>query len=485
MLCATCGEVVEDSSCAACGSEPLLAGRYALLDIRGQGGLGVTYRARDTETEQIVAVKELPMRPQTPAKLMELFEREARVLRQLDHPSIPKYLAHFQEGHGKHRALYLVQQFVDGQDLHGSLEATRYSVRDVLKMMLEVLDPLMYLHALAPPVLHRDLKPRNLVRAASGRLFVVDFGSVRDAMRDDDLGGSTVAGTFGFMAPEQFMGQATPATDLYGLGATAVALLTRKPLHTLLDHNRALDWTSHAHLSEPVSALLQSLLATDPAKRPRSAREVSKVLGELLDSDAPENAPSAPEVSVVEPTQLPVLVDLQTAVARPEPARGLAVALMGSPTEVRVELTVPGAVSPAHHARLTAVIEATADPGRVETIGEMYRWSTAQAQNRMVRVTVVDMGDGTTRIQAWERLSGRAGALFGGIMGSVGGGLGGGLSAPVAMLAGPIAGAAWITAAVLGSYLAARLLLQSTYRDRQGEMERIAQDIAAFMGRLD
>ena len=90
-------------------------------------------------------------------------------------------------------------------------------------MLVRCLEILDYLHTRTPSVVHRDIKPSNIVRAPNdGRCSLVDFGGVLDAAREK--GGSTIVGTFGYMAPEQLHGQAVPATDIYALGATIVAL---------------------------------------------------------------------------------------------------------------------------------------------------------------------------------------------------------------------------------------------------------------------
>jgi len=121
-------------------------------------------------------------------------------------------------------------------------------------------------------LVHRDIKPSNVIRRTDGSLSLVDFGSVRDVLKDPDLGGSTVAGTFGYMAPEQFAGDASPRTDLYGLGALAVALLTRREPHTLLDHRNRMDWEVHAKPHPALALVLHHLLAPDPEARTASAR---------------------------------------------------------------------------------------------------------------------------------------------------------------------------------------------------------------------
>jgi len=451
--------------------------------------MGTTYRAQDTAAERVVAVKELPLRPGTSAKHTELFEREARVLRQLDHPSIPKYLDHFPAGRGKHRALYLVQDFIDGEDLQASMDTHRYSAREVLQIIASVLPVLAYLHERSPPVLHRDLKPQNLIRTtAPDALFLVDFGSVRDALENEELGGSTVAGTFGFMAPEQFMGKASPATDLYGLGATAVALLVRQPLHTLLDTDRALNWRPHLQVSRPVADLLDDLLAADPANRPSSAHEVKTRIAALLDSDAPE-APADREERALAPVQdLSPVGHLQR-----QPygynhgyhyEHGYDIAYsqwVGAPTQISIDVTVRGRAGEDQDARMTALIESTMrGPGRVERSGDLFQWASAKASPRMVRISVLDLGHGTTQIKAWERMSSQATITL--LMWTMGVGLVGmGLMPLIFRALGPGAAAVWVATAMALGYLVARSRFQLTHANRWAQLSRAVDDLTLLI----
>ena len=125
--------------------------------------------------------------------------------------------------------------------------------------------------------MHRDIKPSNIVRAPDGKIALVDFGGVLDAARDK--GGSTIVGTFGYMAPEQLHGRVTPATDIYALGATIVALASgiepedvpRKGLRMDLDkHLPAMD--------RGLRAALTAMTDPDPDKRPQRARDVVALL---------------------------------------------------------------------------------------------------------------------------------------------------------------------------------------------------------------
>ena len=269
MICAACHDEVEGrDSCSACGETPLLDDRYALRDVVGSGGTGRTYRAERVADGAVVAIKALPIGQVDTVKAMELFEREASVLEQLDHPGIPVYHEDFSAGEGHGTAAYLVQEFVDGETLADLLDRERWTEEEVVGMMAELREIFEYLHDRDPPVVHRDVKPSNIMRRReTGELVLVDFGSVREAVDASGEGGSTVAGTFGYMAPEQFMGRASPATDIYGLAVTAVALLSRHDPSDLLDHTRTLQWKSAVDVAPALEEMLERMLESDPEAR--------------------------------------------------------------------------------------------------------------------------------------------------------------------------------------------------------------------------
>ncbi|TVQ95885.1 MAG: serine/threonine protein kinase [Deltaproteobacteria bacterium] len=207
----------------------LLQGRYRIEDVLGEGALGRTYRAHDIEEDRPVAIKELlPARLKT-WKDHELFEREAAMLQSLRHPGIPTYLDHFERVEGDRPRLFLVQEFIDGGTLSASLPSGPCSEDEVRIIAREVLNILTYLHALSPPVIHRDIKPDNLMHRNDGTIVLIDFGAVREVLDASDTEGSTMVGTFGYMPPEQYAGQAFPQSDLFALGATCIHLLTTDP----------------------------------------------------------------------------------------------------------------------------------------------------------------------------------------------------------------------------------------------------------------
>ena len=172
-------------------AEALKDGRYSLVGLLGQGAQGQTYDALDLREGRAVAIKRFDIRTAKTWKEAELAEREARTLQALSHPGLPRYVDHFEEG----GSLYLVMDKIEGE----SLAALRkrgvvFSRDDVVRFFRDAAQILSYLHGRAPPVIHRDLKPNNVIRRPDGSFAFVDFGAVRDRLRPE--GGSTIVGTF-------------------------------------------------------------------------------------------------------------------------------------------------------------------------------------------------------------------------------------------------------------------------------------------------
>jgi ankyrin repeat protein len=252
----------------------LIADRYRILGVLGQGGVGITYRAEDLQTGQTVALKSLSLQSMQDWKQLELFEREAQTLKQLDHPGIPKYLDYFHVDTAGDRMFYIVQQLAEGESLaelvNRGWRSTEAEVKAIAEQLLEIL---AYLHSLEPPVIHRDIKPQNIIRRADGRVYLVDFGAVQNTYCNTFMRGSTVVGTFGYMAPEQFRGQAVPATDFYGLAATLLFLLTwRSPADIPQDRLR-LNFRSRVQISDSFADWLEQMLEPDANDRFPSAKD--------------------------------------------------------------------------------------------------------------------------------------------------------------------------------------------------------------------
>ena len=267
----------------------IVADRYRIVETLGEGGNGITYKAELLQESQLdeaqldnnryVALKALSLRHMEDWKPLELFEREARILQHLNHPRIPRYLDYFHVDTPENRAFYIVQELVEGQSLAAMVEkGWRTNEAGVRRILIQVLEILVYLQDLKPPVIHRDIKPQNLIWGKDSQIFLVDFGAVRDTYKSTLARGSTVVGTFGYMAPEQFQGQAVPATDLYGLGATALFLLTHRSPAELPEERLKISFRSRVQISESFADWLEKAIEPDAVDRFVSAREALGLL---------------------------------------------------------------------------------------------------------------------------------------------------------------------------------------------------------------
>ncbi len=253
--------------------------RYQIANVLGQGGIGITYAAEDLQTGDRVAIKALSLRRMTDWKVLELFDREAKVLAQLDHPAIARYLDYFQIDSDRDRDFYIVQQLVEGRSLAQAIaEGWHGSESDIQQIAEQVLDVLIYLHELKPPVIHRDIKPQNIILQPNGKIAIVDFGAVQDTYRSTQVGGSTVVGTYGYMPPEQFRGKSVPASDLYALGATILFLLTGRSPTDLPEVRFKINFRGSVDVSPHFANWLERMIEPAIEDRFSSARQSLKVL---------------------------------------------------------------------------------------------------------------------------------------------------------------------------------------------------------------
>jgi serine/threonine protein kinase len=277
--------------------EEIIKDRYRILHPLGTGGIATTYAAQNLDTGQNVAIKALSLRRLKDWKSLELFEREGKVLSQLNHPGIPKYLDYFQLDTDDDRRFYIVQEIVPGKSLQDWVESgwhpTELEVREIGEQLLEIL---VYLHQINPPVIHRDIKPPNIIRQSDGKILLIDFGAVKDTYRHTMTSGSTVVGTYGYMAPEQFRGQVKPASDLYSLGATLVFVLTGRSPVDLPQVRMKIDFRNRVSISPQFADWLDKMLEPMLEDRFTSAGEAldglnneiaSRGNGEFVESDRP------------------------------------------------------------------------------------------------------------------------------------------------------------------------------------------------------
>jgi WD40 repeat protein len=264
--------------CQNCGTKLLLKQHYRALAIIGQGGFGRTFLAVDEDEpgQPRCVIKQLFLQVQDPIKIQkaaELFAQEAASLGELGkHPQIPQLLDYLmQEGQQ-----YLVQEFIDGQNLAQVLATegtyTEAQIRDLLNNLLPVIE---FIHD--HQIIHRDIKPENIIRRWDGQLFLVDFGAAKLARSNDAMKTATVIGSAGYAAPEQAGGKAVFSSDLYSLGVTCVHLLTQVAPFDLYSFSEAIwIWRDYLRtfISKKLGKILDKMIATAISQRYQNATEV-------------------------------------------------------------------------------------------------------------------------------------------------------------------------------------------------------------------
>jgi WD40 repeat protein/tRNA A-37 threonylcarbamoyl transferase component Bud32 len=284
-----------------------------MIKLLGQGGFGRTYLAEDKDklNEKCVVKQFVPMIQGTAGlqKALELFEREAKQLQQLGHHSqIPALWAYFSENN----QLYLIQQYIEGETLEQiSQKQGVWTEQQVKELLISLLPVLEFIHQ--QKVIHRDLKPDNIMRRRNGEYVLIDFGVAKD------LSGTVVytqigtrIGTFGYGAPEQLeTGEASPASDLYSLGVTCFYLLSKIDPFQLFK-KQGYSWTTRwqQYLSQPLNpelkTVLNKLLQEEIRYRYSSANQVLQNLQIIRPPQpAPQSSTLPPPPSTPRPTPSP------------------------------------------------------------------------------------------------------------------------------------------------------------------------------------
>ena len=257
----------------------IIQNRYKIEKILGRGSMGTTYKATDLTTRRVVAVKLLHFSRVSEWKALEMFEREARILQQLHHLRIPTYIDYFSLETEADTQFLLVQKYIEGKTIEKLIEdGWRGSKAEILDIFWQLVNILDYLHSLQPPVIHRDINPRNIILTSDNLAHLVDFGAVQERIRTTFLGGSTIVGTYGYVPYEQFSGQTVPASDYYAAGATLLFMLTHRHPSDFPTENMKPAFHAALKASPDMHRLLDGLFEPNVNKRIASPKAVKKLL---------------------------------------------------------------------------------------------------------------------------------------------------------------------------------------------------------------
>ena len=269
--------------CVSCGEKLVLRERYRPLKIIGQGGFGRTFQAVDEDkpSKPFCVIKQFFPQAQGTKNLekaAKLFAQEAERLDGLGrHSQIPELLAYFTQDNRQ----YLVQEFIDGQNLKQELEeSVAFSENQILELLKSLLPVLEFIHS--QQIIHRDIKPENIIRRRKdNQLVLVDFGAAKYATMTALGRTGTVIGSAGYVAPEQSVGRASFVSDIYSLGVTCIHLLTQIEPFDLFDVSEN-DWVWRDYLQSNVSnkcgEILDKMIVGATKKRFQNVGEILSVI---------------------------------------------------------------------------------------------------------------------------------------------------------------------------------------------------------------
>ncbi len=275
-----------------------LSDRYVIISQLGQGGFGRTYLAEDMNRfREYCVLKEFSPVVQTPEaiqKAQELFEREATVLYQLEHPQIPRFRELLPINLEGKEYLFLVQDYVQGITYSSLLntqqqQGVKFSETAIRQLLEQILPVLQYIHSMG--VIHRDISPDNLILRSSDQLPVlIDFGGVKQVAANlasqyyqsgqNTPSSGTLLGKVGFAPPEQMQtGLVYPHSDLYALAVTVLVLLTGKMPQEIIDtQTLQWQWRREVRLSPLLGQVLDRMLSYKPGDRYQTANQVLDAL---------------------------------------------------------------------------------------------------------------------------------------------------------------------------------------------------------------
>src|SRR5215472_10787493 len=247
--------------------------RYVVESLLGQGGLGAVYLVRDRRCAQnLFALKEI-INPNRHDRARFTFE--GAVLKRLNHKALPCVYQVFEQD--QHQRMYLLMDYIEGQNLEvlrNEQPTHRFSLPQVLTIIAPIVDALSYLHRQEPPIVHRDVKPANIIVPTGGEgAVLVDFDIAKEYVSDATTG-MVRHGSVGYAAPEHYGSGTSPRTDLYSLGATLYTLLTGMVPPNAIDRavSREHDPLEPANMSVPaipyeVAAAIGRAMSISPDDR--------------------------------------------------------------------------------------------------------------------------------------------------------------------------------------------------------------------------
>ncbi|TDT63285.1 serine/threonine-protein kinase [Fonticella tunisiensis] len=251
----------------------ILDGKYEVIRVLGQGGMGIVYLCVNKRLGNLWAIKEI----KNELKERIDFLAEPNILKKLSHPGIPRIVDIFNEGDN----LYIVEDYIEGETLEKLvLREGRLSRERIYDIASELCDILSYLHSFNPPIIYRDLKPSNIIISPDGKAKLIDFGISR-IYKENQSSDTILMGSRGYAAPEQYTGvQSNKQTDIYGLGATLYFMASGEVPPMVIDISR-----DKNNIDENLGKIIEKAMRTNISERYSTVEELKHELNVLKDEN--------------------------------------------------------------------------------------------------------------------------------------------------------------------------------------------------------
>jgi hypothetical protein len=298
--------------CNCCGMPLILVGRYFPIECLSQSSLSRVFLAIDryTPSQSLRVVKQVyvsqALSEPDLSEVQTKFQEEEKTLEKLGkHPQIPELFAIFEFSEANiynqtaETIFYLVEEFIDGEDLETELAKTgKFSEEKLSVLLHQILPVLQFVHEQG--YIHQDLKPSNIMRDRQGKLHLIDFGGVKQISKPSISDSDDKAYVPGYAAPEQAnLQQIYPSTDIYALGITCLHLTTNKrPEELFTPETRTWEWERYSQIGADLAQILNQMIFLNPFKRYQSIAEVlyalrSLPIPALVQNDIPTEIPGA------------------------------------------------------------------------------------------------------------------------------------------------------------------------------------------------
>jgi serine/threonine protein kinase len=268
--------------------------KYKLLNVLEYGAFSTVHLAVNQKNNEKYIIKEIIIKKSDLAKNLEVFEREAKVLENIKHNNIPRFIEYFKNESENETIIYLVQEYIEGNNLANLIKEHHFfNEENALEIVLDICNVLEYLHSFSPPVIHRDIKPENIIYSNQGKSYLIDFGAVIDEFLHEKMkiqGLSTIIGTQSYMPFEQMRGQAVRASDIYSLGLSLIFILSHKAPYQIASKGLNLDFKPFVNISKNFYKIIKKMVDPDWEKRYQNATDLKNDILKILNKPAKNNS---------------------------------------------------------------------------------------------------------------------------------------------------------------------------------------------------